>query len=599
MNKTAKRFLCAVLILAVACAAVWGGLVLIRNAQKKPVNVYPVSSFAETDSYATSSQTSGTVTMDNMQKILLTETQTVKKIYVKEGQSVKKGDKLLSYDTTLTDIDLEKARIELNKLKLQKTTAENDLAKYRKMKPHSSVLITPSSHVTYTPQKTPMLLGGSGTKADPFYYLWSEDNTLDSGMLDLIFSGSEGRKISSETAPETEAPSKKTSGTGSETEAPSKSPSEAAPETEVPSKKTSGTAPETETPAKSPSGTAPETETPAKNPSGAAPETEKPASEDSSDESSRKEAYVVFIIRENNALNGQITDSWGIHLDKSSGNLQMQFFQADLPENIQQYDAIPEPYYQESGSDYTASELASMKAEKEQEIKDLKVSIKIAELDLKQKEKENTDGTVLSTIDGTVKVLRNPDKAFKNSEPVIEISAGGGYYINGALSELELGTVQVGQTVQINSWTTGTSCEGKIVEISDYPTTSASSYSSNGNTNVSYYPFRVFADESASLVENDAVDITYQNQAPTEGVSSLYLENSFIRTDNGKNWVYVRGEDGLLKQRTVQTGKDLYGAYTEIRSGLTPEDYIAFPYGKDLADGASTIEATPDELYEY
>lgn len=520
MNKTAKRLLCVILVIAVLCGAVWGGLILIRNARKKPVNVYSVMDFSTTDDYSSSSQTYGMVTMDHMQKILLTETQTVKEIYVEEGQTVKKGDKLLTCDTTLTDIDLEKARIELGKLKLQKTTAENELAQYKKMKPHSSVLITPSSDVTYTPQKTPMLLGGSGTQEDPFYYLWSEENTLDNELLNQMF-------------PE-----------NGNTDMPAK-PGEA--------------------------------ETP----------------------SSASESYVVLIIRENNALNGQVLNSWGLHLDQSSGSLQMQFFQAVLPEHMLDYDSIPEPYYQESGSDYTASELTQLKREKEQEIKDLEVSIKIAELELKQKEKETTDGTILSTIDGTVKVLRDPDEAFKNGEPVMEVSAGGGYYIDGALSELELGTVQTGQTVQVSSWTTGTYCEGEIVNISTYPTYNAESYSGNGNTNVSYYPFRIFVDESANLVENDYVDVTYQNQVQTEGSAGFYLENSFIRTDNGRSYVYVRNEDGLLEQRTVQTGRDLYGYYTEIRSGLTMDDYIAFPYGNDVTDGAKTNESTPDALYEF
>lgn len=563
MNKTVKRILCLFLITAIICGAVWGGLILIRNAQKKPVNVYPVSAFSDSGDYTGSSQTYGTVTMNHMQKVLLTETQTVKKIHVKEGQTVKKGDKLLSYDTTLTDIDLEKARIELDKLKLQKTTAENDLAKYKKMKPHSSVLITPSSDITYTPQKTPMLLGGSGTEDDPFYYLWSEDDILTESLQNRILSGSQGGGTSSTGVKPAE--SSQTAENG-----------ESAAES---------------TPAQADSSPAESSQT---TPSQAASD-EKPES----NSSSGKEAWVVFIVRENNALNGRVTDSWGVHLDKSSGSLQMQFFQTDLPDHIQQYDSVPEPYYQESGSDYTASELAQMKSEKAQEISDLEVSIKIAELDLKQKEKENNDGTVVSEIDGTVKAVRDPDKAFKNNEPVLEISAGGGYYIDGALSEMELGTVQTGQMVQVSSWTTGVSCEGEIVEISDYPTTNASSYSSDGNTNVSYYPFRVFVDESANLMENDAVDITYSNQIVTDGTSSFYLENSFIRTEKGKSWVYIRGEDGLLRQQAVQTGKDLYGCYTEVLNGLTTEDYIAFPYGKDVSDGAQTSEATPDQLYEY
>lgn len=566
MNKTAKRLLCVILVISVLCGAVWGGLILIRNARKKPVNVYSVMDFSTTDDYSSSSQTYGMVTMDHMQKILLTETQTVKEIYVEEGQTVKKGDKLLTCDTTLTDIDLEKARIELGKLKLQKTTAENELAQYKKMKPHSSVLITPSADVTYTPQKTPMLLGGCGTQEDPFYYLWSEENTLDNGLLNQMFP-----KSSSADTPATPG----------ETETPSSEAPTAEPDTE-----TTTAQPDTET-----TNVQPDTEAPEADSSG--------SNESNSSSSSASESYVVLIIRENNALNGQVLNSWGLHLDKSSGNLQMQFFQAVLPEHMLDYDSIPEPYYQESGSDYTASELTQLKREKEQEIKDLEVSIKIAELELKQKEKETTDGTILSTIDGTVKVLRDPDEAFKNGEPVMEVSAGGGYYIDGALSELELGTVQTGQTVQVSSWTTGTYCEGEIVDISTYPTYNAESYSGNGNTNVSYYPFRIFVDESANLMENDYVDVTYQNQVQTEGSAGFYLENSFIRTDNGRSYVYVRNEDGFLEQRTVQTGRDLYGYYTEIRNGLTMDDYIAFPYGNDVTDGAKTNESTPDALYEF
>lgn len=620
MNKTVKRLISIVLIIAVLCGAVWGGLILIRNAQKKPVNVYSVSDFAMTDDYSTSSQTYGMVTMDHMQKILLTETQTVKEVFVKEGQTVKKGDKLLSYDTTLTDIDLEKARIELNKLKLQKTTAENDLAKYKKMKPHSSVLITPpSSNITYTPQTTPMLLGGSGTMEDPFYYLWSDDDALEDELLSQMFPGSAGTDQPAEKPDETDTPETKApESTAPETTEPeTKAPETTAPESTTPETK----APETN----SPESTAPEssvshTEDPAGDETSAAPDVSStnvsstnvsganasgagtsatPSRAGKTEIVSSNESYVVLVVRENNALNGQVLSSTGLHLSKSGKGIQIRFFQASLPEHMLNYDSTPEPYYKESGSDYTASELTQMKREKEQEIKDLEVSIKIAELELKQKEKETSDGTVLSTIDGTVKVLRDPNEAFQNSEPVMEVSAGGGYYIDGALSELELETVQTGQTVQVSSWSTGTYCDGEIVEISTYPTTNAESYSSNGNTNVSYYPFRVFVDESANLVENDYVEVSYQNQVQEDGSSSFYLENPFVRTENGQSYVYIRNEEGLLEQRTVQTGKDLYGYYTEIRGGLTMDDYIAFPYGNDVTDGAKTNESTPDILYEY
>ena len=46
----------------------------------------------------------------------------------------------------------------------------------------------------------------------------------------------------------------------------------------------------------------------------------------------------------------------------------------------------------------------------------------------------------------------------------------------------------------------------------------------------------------------------------------------------------------------METGKIMYGS-VEIKSGLDMEDEIAFPYGKNVKDGAKT--ETVDSLYDY
>ena len=46
-------------------------------------------------------------------------------------------------------------------------------------------------------------------------------------------------------------------------------------------------------------------------------------------------------------------------------------------------------------------------------------------------------------------------------------------------------------------------------------------------------------------------------------------------------------------------GKSLWGSYKEILGGLTEEDLIAFPYGKNLKEGAETVEIDLSVLYEY
>ena len=59
--------------------------------------------------------------------------------------------------------------------------------------------------------------------------------------------------------------------------------------------------------------------------------------------------------------------------------------------------------------------------------------------------------------------------------------------------------------------------------------------------------------------------------------------------------MYIQGEDGMLKKQYVQTGIDVYGMAKEIKSGISAKDKIAFPYGKNVAEGAPTKEV--DNLF--
>ena len=52
----------------------------------------------------------------------------------------------------------------------------------------------------------------------------------------------------------------------------------------------------------------------------------------------------------------------------------------------------------------------------------------------------------------------------------------------------------------------------------------------------------------------------------------------------------------MLFRSYVEVGKNMYNSL-EITSGLTMDDLIAFPYGRDVKEGAKTQEA--DTLYDY
>ena len=342
------------------------------------------------------------------------------------------------------------------------------------------------------------------------------------------------------------------------------------------------------------------------------------------DKTSTVSTYLVLVSRDKDKMGGMPT-SRGLLITETftpnsteqpvegapiSGTVSISFQFCDLPEYIDPERTYDSDKYKELTrkiaqiqelleSSMTQLDLNKAILEKAQAVKEQEVNLKVAKLKLDKKLAELGDGNVYAEFDGTVKAVRDPDEAYNNSEAVVELSGGGGYYVTGTLSEMDLGSVQVGDSVSISSWMTGAACEGTIVSIDDYPTSNGNNWG-DGNSNVSYYPFKVFVTEDANLQPNDYVDIQYQKDTSAEeSGSSLYLQSMFIRTDNGKSYVMARGEDGRLEQRWVQTGRDLWGSYTQIRGGLTIDDYVAFPYGRDVVEGAHTQEATTDQLYNY
>ena len=181
---------------------------------------------------------------------------------------------------------------------------------------------------------------------------------------------------------------------------------------------------------------------------------------------------------------------------------------------------------------------------------------------------------------------------------MLVVSGGGGFFVTGAMSETELSVMHIGDTVNVMSWESYENYEATIVSISEFPADTTRYYHySQGNQNASLYPFTAAISEDAVLREGEVINITY---TPSKGEEKgFYIENMFIRTENGQNYVYVENADHLLEKRYIVTGGSLWGSYTEVYSGLSKEEYIAFPYGKDLKDGAEVRESTLDALYSY
>lgn len=134
MSKKLKKGIIAAACVVGVCGAVWGGLTIARNAQRGDVNVYAVNECAMTDYWGDTSNTSGMVTTDKLQKIYISQSQTVKKVWVKEGDSVKKGTVLVSYDSTLTQATVERAKIDYDRQTENLEVMKNELELLKKAK---------------------------------------------------------------------------------------------------------------------------------------------------------------------------------------------------------------------------------------------------------------------------------------------------------------------------------------------------------------------------------------------------------------------------------------------------------------------------------
>ena len=233
--------------------------------------------------------------------------------------------------------------------------------------------------------------------------------------------------------------------------------------------------------------------------------------------------------------------------------------------------------------------------EKRNQLTTLNIDRKEAVLKYEKMRKEISDGTILSTVNGQIKSVGDPATAMSDGTPFISVTSQDGFYLKGTINELQREEIFVGQHISVTSMETGMTAEAEITSISDYPVSdNASSYGTNPNT--SNYPFTAFLSETSGFKNNQSVSITMtSNEGNTS--SNLYIPKAYVREDNGEAFVYIADERGRLKKQTVETGAVMYGYNQEIKSGLTMEDLIAFPYGKTVKEGVKTEEVDSPSYY--
>ncbi len=500
MRKGVKIALISSISVLVAGAGLVGGLWYFGR-QTDPVEVMPVSQHYAMF-YGDEAYFDGRVTAENLQSVYVSNTQTITEVYVSEGDQVQKGDPLLSYDTTLTEIELERKRIAVQQAELDLKNAKDDLVWINNLKPYYPPPPTQPpepTEVSLEPiEELPLLIGGEGTQEWPYRWVWSDEVSYDESFITGMFG----------------------------------------------------------------------------------------------EESS--EVWISFEEREQNSIDGAITKLWGLHVVRGeNGTLRYSFFTPIIPPD-DEIEPEPEPIWIDDSSGYTVSEIAQMRAEKQIEIRDLDVEYRIAQVEYERMKSEAENGVVYAKVDGTILMISDPEFARMDGSPVLLLSGGGCYHVQVSIGEYDRSRYRIGDEVTVMSWMSGVEIIGTLESIGDTPVSGY--YYGNGNPNVSLYPATIAVDAQAGLQENEYVSVTFAS-GETQDTSALYLENMFIRSENGRSYVFKRGADGMLQKVWVETGAVLWGSYTAVYGDLTEEDWIAFPYGKGVKEGAETVESDDEPIY--
>ena len=116
-----RKIITGILVVALAGTGISAGLMQMKKNSVKTVNVTPVSGLLQ-QYYSSNTTIDGTVTASATQTVSGDKDLIVDQVYVAKGDAVKKGDPLISFDTTLVEM-------ELNIAKLKKQKQEQDLNK--------------------------------------------------------------------------------------------------------------------------------------------------------------------------------------------------------------------------------------------------------------------------------------------------------------------------------------------------------------------------------------------------------------------------------------------------------------------------------------
>ena len=143
----AGKIIAGLVTVALVTGGAAAGLSYIKKKNVRQASVVQVSSLSDSYYYDETSLY-GTITSNVTQQISVDKDVIIDEVYVKKGDSVKKGDRLIHFDTTLVEMELNIARLKRQKLEQDLNSAASKVQRIQNGESISDSEIFGSSSVT-------------------------------------------------------------------------------------------------------------------------------------------------------------------------------------------------------------------------------------------------------------------------------------------------------------------------------------------------------------------------------------------------------------------------------------------------------------------
>ena len=235
------------------------------------------------------------------------------------------------------------------------------------------------------------------------------------------------------------------------------------------------------------------------------------------------------------------------------------------------------PYY---GGGMSRSERQAYAQQIAQQIRDDELRYSQLSLDIFKLQSGAQSGIVRSPISGTVTTVA-PQAG--EGDLLLEVKGGSGIHIVCILGETDLDKYPVGTEMTGYCYDTGDNVNARVSFVSPMPVTDT--YSNGGNPNSSGFMVQLEVLDDTQLTLGAYVEFT--SLEPLSKSGTIFLYEAFVREMDGQDYIFV-DRDGVLRREQVHTGRRVMEYIELVGSDLTAGDYIAFPYGKTVRDGAVT-----------